>query len=69
MGGYTPIARSSPTVHVVNPYGGRTTVRGVNSERPTTGSRLKAWIVRSIMLATTGFALLDLFLLGTGGHH
>jgi hypothetical protein len=27
------------------------------------------WIVRSIMLATTGFALLDLFLLASGGHH
>jgi len=27
------------------------------------------WIVRSMMIATTAFALLDLFLLISGGHH
>jgi hypothetical protein len=32
-------------------------------------ARLSAWIVRSIMFATAGFALLDLILLASGGHN
>ena len=31
--------------------------------------RVNALIARAIMLATTGFAFFDLFLLATGGHH
>jgi hypothetical protein len=30
--------------------------------------RASAWIVQGIILATTAFALLDLYLLGTSGH-
>jgi hypothetical protein len=30
--------------------------------------RWTAWIIRSIMLATAGFALLDLMLLASAGH-
>lgn len=33
-----------------------------------TGASLTRWIVRSVMIATTAFALLDLFLLVSGGH-
>jgi hypothetical protein len=33
-----------------------------------TGSRPTQWIVRSIMLLTTGFAFLDLYLLASKGH-
>jgi len=32
-------------------------------------NRITGWIVRSIILATTAFALIDLFLLGSGLHH
>jgi hypothetical protein len=37
--------------------------------RDATAKRLPAWILRSIILATTGFALLDLFLLVSSVHH
>ncbi len=43
-----------------NPTGGTAAVR--------TKVRVTAWITRSIMLATTAFAILDLLLLATGGH-
>jgi len=33
------------------------------------GASATRWIVRSIMVATTAFALLDLVLLASGGHH
>lgn len=33
------------------------------------GRRLRWWIVRSIIFATTAFALLDLYLLASGTHH
>jgi len=59
----------------------RTTVRLVNQTglsptyRPSggrvakkSGASLSRWIVRSIMIATTAFALLDLTLLATAGH-
>lgn len=36
---------------------------------PKTGVSQTRWIVRSVMIATTAFALLDLFLLVSGGHH
>lgn len=37
--------------------------------RPGSGRRITAWLVRSIMLATAAFALLDLFLLTSAVHH
>ena len=36
---------------------------------PVKANRINGWIVRSIILATTAFALIDLFLLGSGLHH
>jgi hypothetical protein len=33
------------------------------------GRRVKWWIVRTIVLATTVFALIDLYLLASGAHH
>jgi hypothetical protein len=37
--------------------------------QPVKANRITGWIVRSIILATTAFALIDLFLLGSGLHH
>ena len=42
-------------------------VGGRNSVKP--GASATRWIVRSITIATTAFALLDLILLASGGHH
>ena len=36
---------------------------------PVKANRITGWIVRSIILATTAFALIDLFLLASGLHH
>ncbi len=61
---------SGTPVRVVSQYGG-TPARRVTSERAATvrtKARVTGWITRSIMLATTVFAVLDLFLLATGGH-
>ncbi len=49
-----------PTVHP--------TVHLVGRPAGNAGARVNRWLVRSIMLATTAFALLDLFLLASNGH-
>ena len=71
MTGYTSSAgTSSPTVRVITPYSGfRPHPRRVTGSTTTSARRLKAWIVRSIMIATAAFAFLDLLLLASGGHH
>jgi hypothetical protein len=60
-----------PSVRVVSQAGVRAPIRGANGRRPAdkAGSRLRKWIVQSIIFATTGFAILDLYLLVSGGHH
>jgi hypothetical protein len=61
------------SVRVVRPTGSpRATARsrsGLRSARPARAKRVTAWIVRSIMVATAAFALLDLFLLTSSAHH
>ncbi|HVC71511.1 MAG TPA: hypothetical protein VNC61_14750 [Acidimicrobiales bacterium] len=57
-------------VRVVTPY--RSVARkttGVGTKKVINDKRVRAWVVRVIMMATTGFALLDLLLLASGGHH
>ena len=60
-----------PSVRVVSQSGVRAPIRGANGRRPANkaDSHLRWWIVHSIMFATTGFALLDLYLLASGGRH
>jgi len=36
---------------------------------PTTPNRASAWIVQVVIVATSAFAFLDLYLLLTSGHH
>jgi|GEM_PF-2018493 len=59
------------SVRVLSQSGGRAPNRGANSGRPANkaDSHLRRWIVHSTIFATTGFALLDLYLLASGGHH
>jgi len=51
----------------------RLTAASVHAPRraagPATARRFTAWIVRIIMLATSTFAVLDLYLLATSVHH
>jgi hypothetical protein len=57
---------SDPTVRLVSPYGAaRSPTRRVGSK----GTRLRPWIVHCIVLATSAFALLDLYLLGISLPH
>ncbi len=74
MSGYGRIERSNATVmRLSTPLGvGSPTRCLANAPRRVDsagGTRLTAWIVRSIILATTAFALLDLFLLVSSIHH
>jgi len=59
------------SVRVVSQAGVRAPTRGANGGRPANkaDSHLRRWIVHSTILATTGFALLDLYLLASSGHH
>ncbi len=70
MSGLPPGAAPSggPPVRLVSPHTGLP-VRRVTATRTQSGRRVTAWIVRSIMAATTVFAFLDLVLLASGGHH
>jgi hypothetical protein len=53
----------------VSPHtGSARLITGRRAKDAAKGRSLKAWIVRSIMIATTGFAFLDLLLLAAGGH-
>jgi hypothetical protein len=61
--------RSDPPVRLSNSHqgaSGRRLAPGRTAKR--TKIRVTGWITRSIMLATTAFAVLDLLLLATGGH-
>ena len=59
------------SVRVVSQAGVRAPTRGANGRRTAdkSDSHLRRWIVQSIIFATTGFAILDLYLLVSGGHH
>lgn len=66
MNGYGPVRLSPP------PRVGLPNRKIANSARRVDdagGRRLTAWIVRSIILATTAFAILDLSLLVSSIHH
>jgi hypothetical protein len=71
MGSYgSSSGAGSPQVRIVSPTGVR--VPALSTPRRTAakpGVSLTRWIVRSVMIATTAFALLDLFLLVSGGRH
>jgi hypothetical protein len=60
-----------PSVRVVSQSGVRAPIRGAIGGRTANkaDSHLRRWIVQSIIFATTGFAILDLYLLVRGGHH
>jgi hypothetical protein len=70
-GGGPATGVKGPSVRVVTLSGAPAPVRRVTAGRSTkkSGSRAKVWIVRSVMIATTLFAFLDLTLLASGGHH
>lgn len=62
--GATAQRRGPPAVSVV-------TANGVTANRrhvPTTPNRGSAWIVQVVMVATSAFAFLDLYLLATSFH-
>ncbi len=62
-------APNTQRVNLVSPYA-RTAVRQTTngSASVRTKARVTGWISRSIMMATTAFAILDLLLLASGGH-
>jgi hypothetical protein len=63
--GATAQGRGPPAVRLV-------TANGVVMNRrhvPTTPNRASAWIVQVVIVATSAFAFLDLYLLLTSGHH
>ncbi len=57
------------SVRLVTVSGGMRSSRPAVGSTSTSGKKLTAWIVRSIMLATVAFALLDLSLLLTSVRH
>ncbi len=75
MSGYHPgpLLGDNSVRHVREPFAGQGPYHGRGvSKRPvrSVSSRtLTAWIVRSIILATTAFAILDLSLLVSSVHH
>jgi hypothetical protein len=70
MSAYHAGTRSNDvTVRLVTQPGGSRSSTSTRRVPAQSARSLKAWIVRSIMFATAGFALLDLFLLATGAHH
>jgi hypothetical protein len=58
--------RGHPAVRVVSPYGSAMVRRRAQDNRT---KRISSTIVHIVMLVTTAFALLDLSLLLTSGHH
>ena len=70
---YPPGAGGGVTVRLVHPAERvRAPARrrsAPRSARPGSAKRVTAWIIRSIILATAVFALLDLFLLTSSVHH
>ena len=71
MSSYESLNRTARTpVRVVHQGGVRVPSLGVSGRnRVKAGASATRWIVRSVMVATTAFALLDLILLVSGGHH
>ncbi len=73
MGTYhVPAGPGSPSLRLVPGGGGRPGAGAPGLRRPAVGGgarRLTAWIMRGVMAATTAFALLDLYLLVSSGHH
>jgi hypothetical protein len=70
MSAYHAGTRSSDvTVRRVTLQGGSHSSTSIRHAPAQSARSLKAWIVRSVMFATAGFALLDLFLLATGARH
>jgi len=66
VSGYHP----GPSVRLERSYpGGTSPYRRSVGPGSMSSKRVTAWIVRSIMLATTVFAVLDLSLLVTSAHH
>jgi hypothetical protein len=62
-----PVGRVSPRITMRHPTGSL-----AGSSRPVgsaSGQRPTVWIVRTIIIATTAFALLDLVLLVSSVHH
>jgi len=55
-----------PQVVLMSPHGHMPNRRATDN---ASARRITSWIVRSIILATTGFALLDLSLLVSSVHH
>ena len=63
--GATAQGRGPPAVRLVTANG-----TAMNHRRgPTTPNRASAWIVQVVIVATSAFAFLDLYLLLTSGHH
>jgi hypothetical protein len=61
----TAQGRGPPAVRLV-------TANGVAMDRrrvPTAPNRASGWIVQVVIVATSAFAFLDLYLLLTSGHH
>jgi len=75
VSGYPPgmaASRSSGRMIVTTLDGRPLQRQGPVAGRPAGAAktrRVSAWIVRSVMLATTAFALLDLSLLVSSAHH
>jgi hypothetical protein len=63
--GATGQGRGPPAVRLVTANGA-----AMNRRRaPTTPNRASGWIVQIVIVATSAFAFLDLYLLITSGHH
>ena len=63
--GATAERRELPTVRILTANG-----VAVNRGRiPTASNRVSQWIVQIVILATSAFAVLDLYLLATSFHH
>ena len=63
--GATAQGRERPGVTLVTASGVVTNRRGV----PTAPNRVSGWIVQVVIVATSVFAFLDLYLLTTSGRH
>jgi|HubBroStandDraft_6_1064221.scaffolds.fasta_scaffold3223866_1 hypothetical protein len=60
---------NASSVRLVTVSGGMRSSRPAVGSTSTSGKTLTAWIVRTIMIATVAFALLDLSLLLTSVRH
>ncbi|HLN41455.1 MAG TPA: hypothetical protein VK215_03320 [Acidimicrobiales bacterium] len=71
MTGYHPgpVPSSSSVRIITSPLAGRSPQRRAIGPGNVSSRRITAWIVRSIMLATTAFAIVDLSLLVSSLRH